>query len=46
MSHAFVNEVAGNAHPDLPERPVPPGPNIVTPRDLVSLHARIAHADP
>ncbi|MES2540414.1 MAG: hypothetical protein V4583_07490 [Pseudomonadota bacterium] len=30
MSRAFVNEDAGNDRPDLPERPVPPGPNFVT----------------
>lgn len=42
MSRAFVNEDAGNDRPDLPELPVPPGPNIVTPRGLAALHARIA----
>lgn len=42
MSRAFVNEDAGNDRPDLPELPVPPGPNIVTPRGLTSLHAQIA----
>ncbi len=42
MSRAFVNEDAGNDRPDLPELPVPPGPNIVTPRGLASLQARIA----
>ena len=42
MSRAFVNEDAGNDRPDLPELPVPPGPNIVTPRGLADLHARIA----
>jgi transcription elongation GreA/GreB family factor len=41
MSRAFVNEDAGNDRPDLPERPVPPGPNIVTPGGLASLQARI-----
>ena len=40
MSRAFVNEDAGNDRPDLPELPVPPGPNIVTPRGLASLQAR------
>lgn len=42
MSRAFVNEDAGSDRPDLPELPVPPGPNIVTPRGLVALQARIA----
>lgn len=42
MSRAFVNEDAGNDRPDLPELPVPPGPNIVTPRGLAALQARIA----
>lgn len=42
MSRAFVNEDAGNDRPDLPELPVPPGPNIVTPRGLVALQARVA----
>lgn len=42
MSRAFVNEDAGNDRPDLPELPVPPGPNIVTPRGLFALHDRIA----
>jgi transcription elongation GreA/GreB family factor len=42
MSRAFVNEDAGADRPDLPELPVPPGPNIVTPRGLAVLHARIA----
>jgi transcription elongation factor GreB len=42
MSRAFVNEDAGNDRPDLPELPVPPGPNIVTPRGLAALQSRIA----
>jgi transcription elongation factor GreB len=42
MSRAFVNEDAGNDRPDLPERPVPPGPNIVTPRGLATLQAQLA----
>ena len=42
MSRAFVNEDAGSDRPDLPELPVPPGPNIVTPRGLAALQARIA----
>jgi transcription elongation factor GreB len=41
MSRAFVNEDAGNDRPDLPELPVSPGPNIVTPRGLAGLQARI-----
>ena len=42
MSRAFVNEDAGADRPDLPELPVPPGPNIVTPRGLAALNAQIA----
>jgi transcription elongation factor GreB len=42
MSRAFVNEDAGNDRPDLPELPVPPGPNILTLRGLAALQARIA----
>lgn len=42
MSRAFVNEDAGNDRPDLPALPVPPGPNIVTPRGLAALQGRIA----
>jgi transcription elongation factor GreB len=42
MSRAFVNEDAGNDRPDLPERPVPPGPNLVTPRGLAALKAALA----
>jgi transcription elongation GreA/GreB family factor len=42
MSRAFVNEDAGADRPDLPELPVPPGPNIVTPRGLAALKERIA----
>jgi transcription elongation GreA/GreB family factor len=39
MSRAFVNEDAGADRPDLPELPVPPGPNVVTPRGLGALEA-------
>lgn len=48
MSRAFVNEDAGADRPDLPELPVPPGPNIVTPRGMADLQTRIAQrqADP
>lgn len=42
MSRAFVNEDAGADRPDLPERPVPPGPNLVTPRGLAALQADLA----
>lgn len=42
MSRAFVNEDSGNDRSDLPELPVPPGPNIVTPSGLARLQARIA----
>jgi transcription elongation GreA/GreB family factor len=41
MSRAFVNEDAGNDRSDLPELPVPPGPNILTPRGLAALQTRI-----
>ena len=41
MSRAFVNEDAGNDRPDLPELPLSPGPNFVTPRGLAALRARI-----
>lgn len=41
MSRAFVNEDAGNDRSDLPELPVPPGPNILTPRGLADLQTRI-----
>jgi transcription elongation factor GreB len=43
MSRAFVNEDAGNDRPDLPELPLSPGPNIVTPRGLAGLMVQIAH---
>lgn len=42
MSRAFVNEDAGNDRPDLPERPVPPGPNLVTPHGLAALKTALA----
>ena len=42
MSRAFVNEDALNDRPDLPELPVPSGPNIITPRGLATLQAKIA----
>jgi transcription elongation factor GreB len=42
MSRAFVNEDAGNDRPNLPERPLPPGPNFVTPRGLAALQAEHA----
>lgn len=42
MSRAFVNEDAGADRSDLPELPVPPGPNILTPHGLATLHAKIA----
>jgi transcription elongation GreA/GreB family factor len=41
MSRAFVNEDAGSDRPDLPERPVPPGLNHVTPRGLAVLQAQL-----
>jgi transcription elongation factor GreB len=43
MSRAFVNEDAGSDRPDLPERPVPPGPNFVTPQGLAALQSDLAH---
>ena len=42
MSRAFVNEDAGNDRPDLPELPLSPGPNFVTPAGLADLRARLA----
>lgn len=42
MSRAFVNEDAGLDRPDLPDLPVPPGPNLVTPRGLAALRSRLA----
>lgn len=42
MSRAFVNEDAGADRPDLPELPVSPHPNYVTPRGLADLQARLA----
>jgi len=47
MSRAFVNEDAGKDRPDLPDLPVSPGPNFVTPQGLADLQARLAarHAD-
>jgi transcription elongation GreA/GreB family factor len=42
MSRAFVNEDAGADRPDLPDLPIPLGPNLVTPRGLASLQRRLA----
>jgi len=42
MSRAFVNEDAGADRPDLPELPVSPHPNYVTPRGLAVLQRRLA----
>lgn len=42
MSRAFVNEDAGKDRPDLPDLPVSPGPNVVTPRGLAILQSRLA----
>jgi transcription elongation factor GreB len=42
MSRAFVNEDAGADRPDLPELPLSPHPNYVTPRGLAALQARLA----
>ncbi|NPD14525.1 transcription elongation factor [Xinfangfangia sp. D13-10-4-6] len=41
MSRAFVNEDAGADRPDLPELPLSPHPNHVTPRGLAALEARL-----
>ena len=42
MSRAFVNEDAGKDRPDLPDLPVSPGPNLVTPQGLAALQTRLA----
>ncbi|MCB6179205.1 GreA/GreB family elongation factor [Rhodobacter sp. Har01] len=42
MSRAFVNEDAGKDRPDLPDLPLSPHPNYVTPRGLAALKARLA----
>ena len=42
MSRAFVNEDAGADRPDLPELPLSPHPNYVTPRGLRALQDRLA----
>lgn len=42
MSRAFVNEDAGADWPDLPELPLSPHPNYVTPRGLRDLQDRLA----
>lgn len=42
MSRAFVNEDAGKDRPDLPDLPLSPGPNFVTPRGLATLQSRLA----
>lgn len=42
MSRAFVNEDAGKDRPDLPDLPLSPGPNFVTPRGHAALHSRLA----
>jgi transcription elongation factor GreB len=42
MSRAFVNEDAGKDRPDLPDLPVSPGPNFVTPQGLADLHSRLS----
>lgn len=41
MSRAFVNEDAGADRPDLPELPLSPHPNYVTPRGLADLQRRL-----
>ena len=41
MSRAFVKEDAGGVVHDLPERPIPPHANYVTPRGLEQLQARV-----
>ncbi len=41
MSRAFVREDAGGPEP-LPDLPLPPGPNRVTPSGLAALRARLA----
>ncbi len=44
MSRAFVREDAPDATPQLPDLPVSPHPNHVTPAGLAQLHARLAEA--
>ena len=45
MSRAFVKEHDGDSPDDeLPESPVPSGPNFVTPAGLADLQARLAQA--
>jgi transcription elongation GreA/GreB family factor len=41
MSRAFVKEADGNAPEELPERPVSPEPNFVTPRGLRQIDAQV-----
>lgn len=42
MSRAFVNEDAGKDRPDLPDLPISPHPNVVTPRGLAALRDRLS----
>jgi transcription elongation GreA/GreB family factor len=42
MSRAFVNEDAGKDRPDLPDLPLSPHPNFVTPGGLAALKARLS----
>lgn len=45
MSRAFVKESDGEQPGDLPELPLSPHPNYVTPRGLAQLTARLAEAE-
>jgi transcription elongation GreA/GreB family factor len=41
MSRAFVNEQDGGGEEDLPDRPVSPHPNYVTPAGLAAIEAEV-----
>ncbi len=45
MSRAFTKETDGDRPDDLPELPVSPHPNYVTPQGLAQLRARLSQAE-